>query len=125
MTTIVNASFPARFRNLTFNITSTPRNENVQISSLDGNFVIDIKGNIYLLNEPTGDDAVITIVGGIDTFVNAKIQEAPLPYLTQRQQVAIYSILKQLSVLTDAAQLDSNDVTISEYVNSAYFNFCG
>jgi hypothetical protein len=125
MTTIVNASFPARFRNLTFNITSTPRNENVRISSLDGNFVIDIKGNIYLLNEPTGDDAVITIVGGIDTFVNAKIQEAPLPYLTQRQQVAIYSILKQLSVLTDAAQLDSNDVTISEYVNSAYFNFCG
>lgn len=123
--TIVNASYPARYRNLTFNITRTLRNQTVELASLSGDFAIDVRGNIYLLNEPTSDDAVIDIIGGVDTFVNAKIERAPLPYLTQRQQVAIYSILRQLAVLTDTAQLSSNDDTINEFVNSAYFNFCG
>ena len=125
MTTIVNPSYPARYRNLTFNITRTLRNEVVQLASLDGNFVIDIRGDIYLMSEPTGDDATITIVGGVDTFIGAKVERTPLPYLSQRQQVAIYSILKQLSVLTDAAQIESNDDAIYEFVNSTYYNFCG
>lgn len=125
MTTIVNASYPARYRNLAFNITRTLRNQRVELASLNGNFAIDVKGNIYLLSEPTGDDATIDVIGGLDTFINAKIERTPLPYLTQRQQVAIYSILKQVAVLTDAAQLSSNDDTIDEFINSAYFNFCG
>lgn len=121
----VNPAYPARYRNLTFNITRTLRNERVDLKSLSGDFVIDIRGNVYLLNEPTGDDAVIDIEGGLDTFVHAKIERTPLPYLTQQQKTTIYSILKQLAVLTDTSQLDSNDDTINEFVNSAYFNFCG
>lgn len=121
----VNPAYPARYRNLTFNITRTLRNETIDLGSLSGNFVIDIRGNVYLLNEPTGDDAVIDIEGGLDTFVHAKIVRTPLPYLTQQQKTTIYSILKQLAVLTDTSQLDSNDDTIYEFVNSAYFNFCG
>lgn len=122
----VNSSYVARSTNITFETSQTLRNEVVNIDQFNTDFVIDINGAIYKLSEPMDGQATVTIVGGLDTFVNEKIYREPLPYLTQLQKNTLYSILKELATFTDAATVQcSNDTIIDDFINSAYFNFCG
>ncbi len=124
MSELVGSTYVARSRNISFTTSQTLRNDVVNIDSFNTNFVIGINGDIYKLSEPD-DEATVTIVGGLDTFANEKIYREPLPYLTQMQKNTLYSILKQLASFTDQGQITCNDSIIEEFLNSAYFNFCG
>lgn len=123
---IVNSTLVARTRSIEFTTSETLRNEQVDVESFSTNFVIDVDGNIYKLSDGSEDSTTVTIVGGLDTFANEKIYREPLPYLTQMQKNAIYSILKQMASFTDQGEVScTNDSIIDEFVQSVYFNFCG
>lgn len=126
MANIVGPTAVARSKNLYFKRSMHLRGATVKPESLGGNFVIDTHGLIYKISEPPQDTAAITIVGGLDTFVNEKQYRAPVLYLTQKQKNTLYAILKQLALNTDSGQVScqDNDV-LDRLLRSAYFNYCG
>ena len=116
----------AKAKNLYFKTTDTPRGTKLDLSSLGGNYVIDIDGTVYEISESSGESASITIVGGIDTFVNEKKYRPYVTYLTQRQKMVIYGILKELAQNTIKAEVSAGDNTmIDSLVKSVYRNYCG
>jgi hypothetical protein len=121
-----SASKIAKAKNLYFKTTNTPRGTKLNLSSLGGNYVIDIDGTVYEISEASGESAAITVVGGIDTFVNEKQYRPYVTYLTQRQKMIIYSILKELAQNTIKAELSAGDNTMLEsLIKSVYRNYCG
>ena len=86
----------AQAKNLYFKTSNDPRGTKVDIQGLGGNYVIDIDGAIYEVSASSGESAAITIVGGVDTFVNEKQYRPYSFYLTQRQKLSIYEILRIL-----------------------------
>jgi peroxiredoxin len=122
----VSASKIAKAKNLYFKTTNTARGTKLNLSSLGGNYVIDIDGTVYEISEASGESAAITVVGGIDTFVNEKQYRPYLDYLSQRQKVVIYSILKELAQNTIKAELSAGDNTmLDNLIKSVYRNYCG
>lgn len=126
MANIVGPAAVARSKNLYFKRSMHLRGAVVNPQTLGGNYVIDIHGLIYKNSEAPQDTAAITIVGGLDTFVNEKKYRAPVLYLTQKQKNTIFAILKQLAMMTDSGQVScqDNDV-LDRMIRSAYFNYCG
>jgi D-arabinose 1-dehydrogenase-like Zn-dependent alcohol dehydrogenase len=122
----VSATKIAKAKNLYFKTTDTPRGTKLDLNSLGGNYVIDIDGTVYEISESSGESASITIVGGIDTFVNEKKYRPYVTYLTQRQKMVLYSILKELAQNTIKAEVSAGDNTmIDSLVKSVYRNYCG
>lgn len=116
----------ARSKNLTFSSTKTLRGQSVDVNSVSSNFVIDTHGEIFQLSEPSPDSATITLVGGLDTFVNEKQTRDPIFYITQKQKNTVYAILRELAVNTDNAQVTCSDSDVFDrLVSSAYYNYCG
>jgi hypothetical protein len=116
----------AKAKNLYFKTTNTARGTKLNLSSLGGNYVIDIDGTIYEISGASGESAAITVVGGIDTFVNEKQYRPYVAYFTQRQKMAIYSILKELAQNTVKAELSAGDNSVLDnLIKNVYRNYCG
>ena len=116
----------ARSKNLTFSTTKTLRGQSVDIGSISTNYAIDAHGQIFKLSEPSPESATITLVGGLDTFVNEKEKRDPIFYITQKQKNAVYAILRELAINTDNAKVTCSDNDVFDrLVSSAYYNYCG
>jgi hypothetical protein len=115
----------ASSKNLYFTLSKTPRDQPVDITQFPGNYVIELDGEIYKLSDPPPNTAAITIVGGIDTFANEKEYRPYMFYLTQRQKVTLYKIMKELSKTTDRAQVHSDDSLLDHLLTNTYTNYCG
>lgn len=122
---IVGSGLVSRFNNFHFSTTQTLRNQYVDIKSLNCDFVIDIDGTIYQNRTPTPNQAYIILVGGLDTFINEKVVREPRFYMTERQKVILYNILKQVAIRTDAAQISSDTEELQQIAYATYFNYCG
>lgn len=127
MGTIVGPDAVARSTNLYFSISKHLRNEVVNISSINANYVISINGQIHQNKAPSSgaSQATIVLVGGFDTFIHSKDPKVPRFYMTERQKVTIYNILKSLSSFTDKAEVASDIETLDLIVNATYKNYCG
>ena len=116
----------AKAKNLYFKTTDTPRGTVINKQSLGGNYVIDVDGAIYEVSATSGETAAITIVGGIDTFVNEKQPRPYAFYLTQRQKISLYGILKELATTTDKGQVHADENELLNYlITNTYSNYCG
>ena len=116
----------AQAKNLYFRTSGDPRGSKVDIASMGGNYVIDIDGAIYEVSAASGESAAITIVGGIDTFVNEKQYRPYSFYISQRQKLSLYEILRELSKVTIKAQLSAGDNEVLDYlISNTYSNYCG
>lgn len=122
---VVGPAYVARSSNIEFSITKTLRNEDVDISAQSANFVLDLNGTIYKLSEPSPDSATVVLVGGLDTFINEKNKRMPKFYMTSRQKVVIYNILKIVAHNTDTAKITATDSALDQIVHATYFNYCG
>ena len=122
---IVGSALVSKFNNFHFSTTDTLRNQPVDVNSISCDFVIDIDGTIYQNRTPTPNQAYIVFVGGNDTFINEKIYREPKFYLTERQKVILYNILKQVAIRTDAAQISSDIDELQQIAYATYFNYCG
>lgn len=115
----------ASSKNLYFTLSKTPRDAAVDITTFSGNYAIELDGEIYKISEPPADTAAITIVGGIDTFVNEKEYRPYKFYLTQRQKVTLYKIMKELARVTEKAEIHSDDSLLDHLLLNTYSNYCG
>lgn len=117
-----NADQISKIRNLTFEFTNTLRNQSVDLNSVNGNFVIDINGLIYVKGTPPSDSATVTLIGGLSTFVNEKVQREPTTYMTIQQQRTVSKIIRKLGVFYTNASVGSSNKALSNFVNQCYFN---
>ena len=115
----------ARAKNLYFRTTDTPRDKIIDPNSQGGNYVITRDGNIIEISEASGEQAAITVIGGIDTFENEKQPRPYSFYLTQRQKITIYQILRELATTTDKAQVHSDNELLDLLITNTYSNYCG
>lgn len=122
---VVGPNLVARNNNLYFSTTETLRNQLVQISAIQADFVIDLDGTIYSNRTNVENQAYIVLVGGYDTFVSEKANRTPTFYMTDKQKLTIYNILKAVAVRTDAAQVSSDNSTLDMIVKATYINYCG
>ena len=89
------------FQDPCYNVTSmsfdkarTLRGEEVVLSSLGGNYVIDINGNIYENSKASGS-CKITLIGGKSRFVHQKDSDVDAEwYMTDAQKGALLQIVK-------------------------------
>lgn len=124
MPTPVGPSLVAQCSTLSFSTTNTLRNEAVNIGSISANYVIDVDGLIYQNQEAT-TSATVTLVGGLDTFANTKKVIEPKFFMTEKQKITVYNILRALSVKTDSGDVSSGSEDLNEIVKAIYFNYCG
>ena len=122
---IVGSALVAKYNNFTFNVTNTLRNETIDVNSISADFVISIDGTIVQNKTPASTSATVVLVGGLDTFVNEKSQRTPKFYITENQKVILYNILKQVALVTDTAQITSDNETLEQIAYATYFNYCG
>jgi hypothetical protein len=114
----------ARAKNINFVTTNTPRDQVVDPMSVGGNYAITKDGMVIEISEAQ-DQATVTIIGGIDTFANEKQSRPYSFYITQRQKIAVYQILKELAVTTDKGKLTADNPLLERLVTSTYSNYCG
>jgi hypothetical protein len=110
---------------ISFATTNTLRNETVDIGSIDANYVVSIDGVINENKPVTGTSATVVLVGGNDTFVHEKQPREPMFYMTVRQKLTIYAILKALATRTDTASVSASVPILDTIVKATYTNFRG
>jgi hypothetical protein len=125
MAEVVGPAYVARSINIAFSVTGTLRNETVNIGSIGANFVLSIDGTIYKNSEPSPTSATVTLVGGDDTFINEKNLRRGKFYMTERQKVTLYNILKIVAQSSDTAQITSDHPVLQQVAYATYFNYCG
>jgi phosphopantothenoylcysteine synthetase/decarboxylase len=114
----------SKAKNIKFVTTNTPRDQTIDPMSVGGNYAITRDGMIIEIAEAQ-DQATVTIIGGIDTFASEKQSRPYSFYITQRQKIAVYQILKQLAVTTDKGKISADNPLLERLVTSTYSNYCG
>jgi hypothetical protein len=125
MSEIVGPGAVAASKNIYFSTTQTQREQSVEIDAVGGNFVIDSHGLIHQISPGDQNQATVTFIGGIDTFINEKEFRTPSFYLTQKQKITLYGILKILAKSSSNSELSGDDPTLDLLVTSIYGNYCG
>jgi hypothetical protein len=120
----ISASEAAKNDQFNFILTYTLRNENVKISTLGTNYVVDTDGAIHEISKGSGRSVTISVVGGLSTFVNAKIPSSPVFYLTTNQKRTLQNIMRFVASNSNAV-ITSNDETLEDMLNGQYYNFRG
>lgn len=123
--TVVGPDQVASYVNLYFSTTNTLRGYDIDLNSIEANYIINVDGKIYLKNEPSKNYATVKLVGGLSSFVNEKQPSEPYFYMSDRQKVTIYNILKAVAGKTDRAEISSTVQTLDYIVSSTYRNYCG
>lgn len=122
---IVGPGTVSRINSLSFTTSQTLRDDIVELSSLDADFVISLDGTIYSIKTPSPTQATVMLEGGLDTFVNEKSPRYPMFYMTERQKLAIYSILRSLASRTSTASVTSDNSTLNQIARATYINYLG
>ena len=119
---IVGPNKVSQSNEIAFSTTNTLRNEPVDIGSIDANYVLSIDGVINENRPVNGTSASVVLVGGNDTFIAEK---QPMFYMTVRQKLTIYAILRALATRTDTATVSSDVPILDTIVKATYTNFRG
>lgn len=124
---LVSPEAVAHSKDLTFEFSETLRGETVNINDYsDSTYIIDIDGKIYQGASASEDSANITIIGGIDIFVNEKIERQSVNfYLSEQQKLTIYKIIKELASFYQDAQISSSNETLQQSITALYSNYTG
>lgn len=117
---IVGPSKVALSDSLNFTTTRTLRDQFIDVNNISG-YVIDLNGNIY----DNGGGSTVTLVGGLDTFVNEKVYRDPKFYITVRQKIALYNICKLLARRMPNGNITSDVQELEAIVQPIYANAYG
>ena len=120
---IVGPSKVAMADSINFTTTKTLRGETVNVNSISG-YVVDLDGNIYD-NSGGGTSATVTFVGGLHTFINEKVYREPTFYITVRQKMTLYNIIKNLSTRAADGNITSDVEQLELIAQSIYANMYG
>lgn len=102
------------------------RGETVPIRDLQGNVVLDTNGTFYSLRDASSKEIRIVIIGGLNKHIYAKNSKPPLPFfITRLQKVALYKLVQAVSMNTDSAEFDCENLELQLLVDSLYSNFTG
>lgn len=117
----------AHSRDLNFEFSETLRGENVSLNDYsDATYIIDLDGKIYQGASASEENATIIIIGGIDKFINEKIERQAVNfYITEQQKLTVYKIIKELASFYQDAQISSSNETLQQSIIALYSNYVG
>ena len=113
--------------NLNFTFSNTTRGENVNLNDYSNfTFIIDVDGSVYQGSQASENNATVCIIGGLNKFVNSKLNVLHSNYyLTEQQKITLYKIMKDLSMFTDNATITADHNKLEHNLNTLYNNYCG
>ena len=114
-------------KNLNFDFSNTTRGENVNLNNYNSyTFIIDVDGSVYQGATANEDNANVVIIGGLNKFVNSRLNTINSNfYLTEQQKVTLYAIMKDLSMFTDSANITASHDKLEQALCALYANYCG
>ena len=115
-------------KSITFNFSNTLKDQPINMNDyVSSSFIIDIDGQVYQSAPSSDASATVTIIGGIDKFVNGSNPNrlASNFYITEPQKVTLYRIMKDLAIYTDSATITSNSDKLQQSLTALYYNYCG
>lgn len=112
---------------LDFSFSNTTRGEIINLNDYSSfTFIIDVDGIIYQGASANEKSATVCIIGGLNKFVNSKLNVPHSTYyITEQQKLTLYKIMKDLSKFTDSAKITANHDKLEQSLNALYFNYCG
>lgn len=113
-------------KNLNFDFSNTTRGEKVNLNSYNSyTFVIDVDGSVYQGVSANETNARICIIGGLNKFVNSRLNTVYSNYyLTEQQKITLYKIMKDLAMYTDSATITSSHDKLEQALTTLYINYC-
>lgn len=117
----------AHSKDLNFEFSETLRGEPVNINDYsDATYIIDLDGTIYQGASASEESATLIIIGGIDKFINEKIERHAVNfYITEQQKLTVYKIIKELALFYQDASISSSNETLQQSIIALYSNYCG
>ena len=112
---------------LSFSFSETLRNENVNLDNYSSySFIIDVDGTVYQGSSTNDTSATVVLIGGLNKFVNSKINTLYSNfYITEQQKVTLYKIMKDLAKFTSTAKITSDNDKLDQSLNALYNNYVG
>lgn len=113
--------------NLYFTFSGTARGEKVDLNNYSSyTFIIDVDGSVYQGAPANEKSAAVCIIGGLNKFVNSRLNTLHSNYyLTEQQKITLYKIMKDLSMFTDNATITADHNKLEHNLNTLYNNYCG
>lgn len=113
--------------NLNFSFSNTTRGEKVDLNNYSSfTFIIDVDGTVYQGSSASEQNATVCIIGGLNKFVNSRLNNNHSNYyLTEQQKVTLYKIMKDLSMYTDSANISADHDKLEQNLSALYANYCG
>lgn len=124
---LVSPEAVAHSKDLSFEFSKTLRGENVDLSQYaSATYIIDIDGKVYQGASANEQQASIIIIGGIDKFINEKIERTTFNfYISEQQKHTIYKIMKELSNYYQDSSISSSNELLEQAVTALYSNYIG
>ena len=117
----------AHSKDLTFEFSETLRGEPVNLNDYSSaTYIIDLDGKIYQGASASEESASIIIIGGIDKFINEKIERQAVNfYMSEQQKLSVYKIIKELASFYQDAEISSSNETLQQSITALYSNYTG
>lgn len=117
----------AHSKDLSFEFSKTLRGENIDINQFaSATYVIDIDGKVYQGASANEQQASIIIIGGVDKFINEKIERTSVNfYISEQQKLTIYKIIKELANYYQDSSISSSNELLEQAVSALYSNYIG
>ena len=124
---LVSPEAVAHSKDLSFEFSKTLRGENVDLNQYSSaTYIIDLDGKIYQGASANEQQASIIIIGGIDKFINEKINRTAVNfYISEQQKHTIYKIIKELSNYYQDSTISSSNELLEQAVSALYSNYIG
>lgn len=124
---LVSPEAVAHSKDLSFEFSKTLRGENVDLNQYSSaTYIIDLDGKVYQGASANEQQASIIIIGGIDKFVNEKVNRTSVNfYISEQQKHTIYKIIKELSNYYQDSTISSSNELLEQAVSALYSNYIG
>lgn len=124
---LISPEAVAHSKDLNFEFSNTLRGEKVRLENYSSaTYVIDVDGNVYQGASANESSASIIIIGGIDKFINEKIQRPTINfYISEQQKLTIYKIVKELAAYYQDSTISSSNEMLDYSITALYNNYVG
>jgi len=124
---IVSPEAVSYSKDLYFTFSKTLKDEKVNLNDYaSSTFIIDIDGTVYQGAQANHDNASITLIGGINMFINSKaVYSASQYYITEQQKITLYKIMREQARYYDSSTITSDNDKLEQSLNALYLNYCG
>jgi hypothetical protein len=121
---VVFADEISKADNFVFEFSYSFKGESINLSNISG-VILDVNGAFYT-NSDVSETVNVTVIGGIDKFINTKGSSTTYPFfISEQQKIALYNLFRLVARRTDFAQIECENQNLQIMLDSLYQNYIG